>query len=78
MLGLYVIVAIVLGLYCAYRVGQVDDYTRREVGPLFFIIVPCWPLVLILAIAAGPFVGVYLLGHKKREAAREAAKDKRP
>jgi ABC-type dipeptide/oligopeptide/nickel transport system permease component len=78
MLGLYVIVAIVLGLFCAYRIGQVDDYTRREIGPLFLIIVPCWPAVLVLAIVAGPFVGVYYLGHRKREAAREAAKDKRP
>ncbi len=77
MFGLYVIVAIVLGLFCAYRMGQVDDYTRREIGPLLFLVPPCWPLVLILAIVAGPFVGIFYLGHRKREAARAAAKDKR-
>ena len=77
MFGWYVIVAIVLGLFCAYRMGQVDDYTRREIGPLLFLVPPCWPLVLILGIIAGPFVGIFYLGHKKREAARAAAKDKR-
>ncbi len=76
MFGLYVIVAIVLGLWCAYRMGQVDDYTRREAGPLVSFCVLFWPFVLIFAIIAGPFVGVYYLGHRKREAARAAAKDK--
>jgi hypothetical protein len=77
MFGLYVIVAIVLGLYCAYRMGQVDDYTRREVGSLLLFGVLFWPAVLVIGIIAGPFVGVYYLGHRKREAARAAAKDKR-
>jgi hypothetical protein len=77
MFGLYVIVAIVLGLYCAYRMGQVDDYTRREAGPLLLFGVLFWPAVLVIGIIAGPFVGVYYLGHRKREAARAAAKDKR-
>jgi hypothetical protein len=77
MFGLYVIVAIVLGLYCAYRMGQVDDYTRREGGPLLSFCVLFWPAVLVLGIIASPFVGVYYLGHRKREAARAAAKDKR-
>ena len=77
MLGLYVIVAIVLGLYCAYRMGELDDYTRQEVAPIFTFLPFVWPAVLIFAIVAGPFVGVYYLGHRKREAARAAAKDKR-
>jgi ABC-type dipeptide/oligopeptide/nickel transport system permease component len=77
MFGLYVIVAIVLGLYCAYRMGQVDDYTRREVGSLLIFAILFWPAVLVLAIIAGPFVGIFYLGHRKREAARAEAKDKR-
>jgi len=77
MLGLYVIVAIVLGLFCAYRMGQVDDYTRQEIGPIFVFLPLVWPAVLIFAIIAGPFAGIFYLGHRKREAARAAAKDKR-
>mgnify|MGYP000927196488 CR=1 FL=1 len=76
MLELYVIVAIVLGLFGAYLMGLADDYTRREVGPLL-VLVSIWPLILILAIVAGPFVGLFYLGHRKREAARAAEKDKR-
>jgi len=76
MFGWYVIVAIVLGLYCAYRMGQVDDYTRREVGSLLLFGVLFWPAVLVIGIIAGPFVGIFYLGHRKREAARAAAKDK--
>jgi ABC-type dipeptide/oligopeptide/nickel transport system permease component len=77
MFGLYAIVAIVLGLYCAYRMGQVDDYTRREIGSLLIFAILFWPAVLVIAIVAGPFVGIFYLGHRKREAARAAAKDKR-
>ena len=76
MFGLYVIVAIVLGLYCAYRMGQVDDYARREIGSLLIFGVLFWPAVLVLGIIAGPFAGIFYLGHRKREAARAAAKDK--
>jgi hypothetical protein len=35
-----------------------------------------WPAVLVLGIIAGPFVGIFYLGRRKREAARAAAKDK--
>ncbi len=76
MFGLYVIVAIVLGLFTAYRMGQVDDYTRREIGSLLIFAILFWPAVLVLGIIAGPFVGIFYLGHRKREAARAAAKDK--
>ena len=72
MFGLYAIVAIVLGLFCAYRMGQVDD----EIGSLLIFGVLFWPAVLVLGIIAGPFVGIFYLGRRKREAARAAAKDK--
>jgi hypothetical protein len=66
MLTVYLLGVVILGAFCAYRLGQADERTRDEiVGVLFFVAV-FWPFVLVMALAIGPFYGFYYLGERNK------------
>ena len=78
MFWLWLIVAVLLLGFYVYKLGAANIDNDEKFG-MFWILVFIaigWPVVLVSALIVGPFVGVYYLGHRKREAASAAAKDK--
>ena len=69
MFWLWLIVAIVLFAVATYSIGRFDLDGGDPVGLLWlcFIGSLLWPLVLTAVIIAGPFVGLFWLGDRKRE-----------
>jgi hypothetical protein len=78
MFWLWLIVAIVLFAVSTYSIGRFDLDEGDPVGLLgvCFVGSLLWPLVLTAVIIAGPFVGLFWLGDRKRQKLEEAAKDK--
>jgi chromate transport protein ChrA len=79
MFWLWFIVAVLLLGFYVYKLGlsNIDNDEKFSMFLILVCIAIGWPVVLVSALIVGPFVGVYYLGHRKREAARAAAKDKR-
>ena len=69
MFWLWLIVAIVLFAVATYSIGRFDLDEGDPVGLMWlcFIGSLLWPLVLTAVIIAGPFVGLFWLGDRKRE-----------
>ncbi len=66
---LWLIVAILLIAIGVYVLGTLDWDEDQKVG-LFWVIFICsllWPLALGIVVVAGPFVGLFWLGSRKRE-----------
>jgi chromate transport protein ChrA len=66
---LWLIVAILLIAIGVYVLGTLDWDEDQKVG-LFWIIFICsllWPLALGIVVVAGPFVGLFWLGNRKRK-----------
>ncbi len=59
---IYLCVVIPLGLFAAYHLGKVSDYTREQIGSLIVIMVLFWPIVILFAFIIGPFYGMFRLG----------------
>ena len=78
MFWLWLIVAIVLFAVATYSIGRfgLDEGEPGGLLWLCFIGSLLWPLVLTAVIIAGPFVGLFWLGDRKRQKLEEAAKDK--
>jgi chromate transport protein ChrA len=69
MFWLWLIVAILLIAIGVYVLGTLDWDEDQKFG-LFWIIFICsvlWPLALGMVVVAGPFVGLFWLGNRKRE-----------
>lgn len=69
MFSIWLIVAIVLFAVSTYCIGRFDLDEGDPVGLLWlcFIGSLLWPLVLTAVIIAGPFVGLFWLGDRRRE-----------
>jgi chromate transport protein ChrA len=78
MFWLWFIVAVLLLGFYVYKLGlsNIDNDEKFSMFLILVCIAIGWPVVLVSALIVGPFVGVYYLGHRKREVARAAAKDK--
>jgi chromate transport protein ChrA len=69
MFWLWLIVAITIISVGVYVLGVLDWDEDQKVGLFWAIFIGAllWPLVLIAAVIVGPFVGLFWLGHRKRE-----------
>jgi ABC-type dipeptide/oligopeptide/nickel transport system permease component len=76
MLILYIIVAILLGMFAAYRYGQAPHSVQNEIGAILVFGVIFWPAVLALAVVIAPFAGMGYLGHRAKQKAIEVEKQK--
>lgn len=76
MFWLYLIIAVALLGFGVYRLGVVDmaDHDREGLVWIIGFVAIGWPVVLAGVIVFGPFVGLYALGVRKRNA-RKAAKE---
>lgn len=77
MFFLWLIVAIVIFAIGMYKLGAADipEYDR---GGMFWVIglgAFAWPFVVAITIVFGPFVGLYFLGARKRNARKQAEKE---
>ena len=80
MIDIYIIGAILLGMFAAYRYGQaptsVQSSVQSEIGGLLVFGVLFWPAVLAFALVIAPFVGMAYLGHRAKQKQHEAEKQK--
>lgn len=76
MIAIYIIGAILLGMFAAYRYGQAPTSVQSEVGGLLVFGVLFWPAVLAFALVIAPFVGMVYLGHRAKQKQHEAEKQK--
>jgi hypothetical protein len=69
MFWLWLIVAITIISVGVYVLGVLDWDEDQKVGLFWAIFIGAllWPLVLIAAVIVGPFVGLFWLGHRKRQ-----------
>ena len=77
MLTVYLLGVVILGAFCAYRLGQADVRTRDEVASIFLVVTLLWPFVLIFALLAGPFIGMYYLGDRSKRKRIEEEKNRK-
>jgi len=77
MFTLWLIVAIVLFAIGTYSIGRFNLSDDDPAGMLWlcFLGSLLWPLVLIAVAIAGPFIGLFWLGDRKREKLKAAAKE---
>jgi chromate transport protein ChrA len=67
--GLWLIVAVIILGAGIYRIGAMNERAsvKNDAFWLTLTVSVLWPLVLIFAIIAGPFAGLYWLGERKRK-----------
>lgn len=77
MFWLWLIIAIVIFAVATYCIGRFDLDDGDPAGLLWvcFIGSLLWPLVLVVVVIGGPFVGLFWLGDRKRQKLKEAAKE---
>ncbi len=77
MFTLWLIVAIVLFAIGTYCIGRFDIGNGDPFGPIWACVIGSllWPFVLAAVIIAGPFIGLFWLGDRKREKLKAAAKE---
>lgn len=72
MFWLWVFIAIILFGVSMYLIGRyADEYDQEGLMWASGFASIAWPLVLMAVIIAGPFFGLYYLGAKRAEKAKE-------
>jgi hypothetical protein len=65
---IWLIGVVVLGLWCSYRYGQIEDsYDRTAVAAPFIFGVLLWPFVIAALIVFAPFAGMAALGKRSKK-----------
>lgn len=74
----YLIIAFSLLAFGIYKLGVSTIRDDDKIGIFWLILAvsAVWPVVLTLAIVAGPFIGLFWLGDRKRRKKEESAKNK--
>ena len=69
MIWLWLIVAVVLFAVGSYCIGRFDIGDGEAAGPLWTCLLGSllWPGVLAAVVIAGPFIGLFRLGERKRK-----------
>lgn len=77
MVWLWLIVAIIIFAVSMYLIGRYLSDENEQGAIVFTAIIGSllWPVILVAAIVLGPFFGLYFLGTKRAEKAKEKKKD---
>lgn len=78
MFWLYLIITFSLLAFYIYKLGVSTISNDDKFGAFWVILFvsAVWPVVLALAIVAGPFIGLFWLGDRKRRKKEQSAKNK--